>query len=350
MPKGVVRCRTPIINGPNGLRLPTALPPLATNDDGEVSHRVSINSSVISQSAQLPLGLRIFSHNYTLTVTHSVSIPFHTILLQMKDFPMALFKTDEEAWSKFTHVLETRYGGNVSPNMIQVNTVMRPLSCTTKWPPLNLHRRQLVVDTIPSYSRANISPYVSTGARVSDNYEQYLLQLNVNLRKYAPAIDEREVERKLRAYERATRKLQEFDEDARREWWRALRKDPTLKRAVWENQWRYRDKRKPFEIKASDAYGEYLAEVVPYPPLFKVTKALRAYNDARFFAKLPIDEDEAEDGANDPDAKDGWAEFRKSVISVDVNDFMRNDAPEFGAHSRSFVRINYVQSLVGLHQ
>ena len=177
---------------------------------------------------------------------------------------MALFKTDEEAWSKFTHVLETRYGGNVSPNMIQVNTVMRPLSCTTKWPPLNLHRRQLVVDTIPSYSRANISPYVSTGARVSDNYEQYLLQLNVNLRKYAPAIDEREVERKLRAYERATRKLQEFDEDARREWWRALRKDPTLKRAVWENQWRYRDKRKPFEIKASDAYGEYLAEVVPY--------------------------------------------------------------------------------------
>ena len=55
---------------------------------------------------------------------------------------------------------------------------------------------------------------------------------------------------------------------------------------------------------------------------------MRAYNDARFFAKLPIDEDEAEDGANDPDAKDGWAEFRKSVISVDVNDFMRNDAPD----------------------
>lgn len=228
---------------------------------------------------------------------------------------MTLFNTDEVAWSKWTQQFEARFGsGAISPNIIQANTVFRPLSCRTQWPSLNQFRRLLVADSIPSYSKANTGSFVATGSRVSDQYEQYLLQLNVNLRKHAAGLDQALADKKLKAYTRALDALRDFEDQARRAWERSVRTNPNKTRVQWEADYQYRDRKAPFVDVANNSYGDYLAIVAAYPPLFAVTKALRVFNDPKSFIKLPMDEGEAQEGAATQDADQIWAEFHKSMI------------------------------------
>ena len=241
---------------------------------------------------------------------------------------MTLFKTDEEAWSKLTKQFEARYGGDASPYIIQTNTVLRPLSCATKWPALNLFRRLIVADTIPSYSRANSSPYIAGGSRVSINFEQYLEQLNVSLRKYAPTIDPNEADLKLRLYRRADQAQKSFDDQARKDWTAAKKKDPLLIRSVWEQQYHYRDRRQPYLDKVDETYGDYLSLIAAYPPLRSVGRALRQFRDPLGFIRLPMNEDEADFGMNTPGGDQTWEEVHNSIIDFSIQDFMDHDAPD----------------------
>jgi len=241
---------------------------------------------------------------------------------------MTLFNTDEIAWSKLTAQYEARLP-NTSPNIVQVNTIMRPLSCRTKWPGLNLYRRMLVGDSIPTFTKANSGAYLPSNMMVSDSYEQYLLQLNVEMHKKAPGIDEHEANAKLTKYDAALKKLKSFEAKARASWQSSLIHHPNKTRAKWEEEYQYREQREPLANKVAETYSDYLAVVAAYPPLFALAKALRALNDPKQFMKLPMNEDEAQFGVEHPNGGDEtWAEFRATFLDFDLDEFFKNDAPE----------------------
>lgn len=240
---------------------------------------------------------------------------------------MPVFNTDAEAWSKLTAQFETRFGGSIAPLVPQINTVLTPLSCRTKYVPLNLYREQLAADAIPAYLPAN-KPLAQTGSRVSDNFEQYLAQLMLALRKKAPAVDQQATDRAERAYNAALKKLGDFEDLARKEWASTLRHHPDKPRAIWERDWQYRDKRIPVAAKVDTAYADYLAQVASYPALRTVMVALRNYQNPLAFAHLPMTEEQAEFGVANPEGSQTWDEFRQSFLNFDIKDFLSHDAPD----------------------
>ena len=239
---------------------------------------------------------------------------------------MPAFNTDAEAWSKLTAAFESRFGGTIAPLVAQINTVLDPLSCRTPYTPLNLYRKQLVADKIPAYLPAN-KPLNETGAYISVAYERYLLQLMLALRKKAPAIDQKATDRADREYSAALKVLGEFEDTARGEWARSLRHHPNKPRAVWETEWQYRQKRIPAATRVDKSYTDYLAQVASYPPLYAVMVALRSYQDANGFARLPMVEEQAAEGAANPEAVLTWDEFRQSFLKLDLNE-LSQDAPD----------------------
>ncbi|NEU99817.1 hypothetical protein [Bradyrhizobium uaiense] len=241
---------------------------------------------------------------------------------------MSLFQTDDIAWSKWTSQFEARMP-NTAPNIFQVNTVMAPLNCRTKWPTLNLYRRMLVGDRLPTFTRANSGANVTTGMTLSSNYEQYLLQLNVEMRKKAPGIDEADAQRKLTKYTHALDRLRAFEQTARKSWQLSLARYPNKSRTQWETETQYRDRRGPLVDDVTNFYADYLAVVAAYPPLYELGKALRALQDPRYSIKLPMNEDEAIFGDQHPNGGDEtWTEFLTTYLDFDVATFVQNDAPE----------------------
>jgi hypothetical protein len=241
---------------------------------------------------------------------------------------MTLFNTDEIAWSKWTNQFEARMP-NTAPSIVQVNTVMSPLDCRTQWSALNLYRRLIAGDRLPTFTRANSGANASTGMTLSSSYEQYLLQLNVELRKKAPNIDQVEAQHKLSKYNAALNRLRLFERDARRSWQASLARYPRKTRTQWETEYQYRDKRDPLLSDVSNTYADYLAIVAVYPPLYELGKALRALQDPRYFIKLPMNEDEAVFGDQHPGGGDEtWTEFLATFLEFDVAAFLQSDATE----------------------
>lgn len=119
---------------------------------------------------------------------------------------------------------------------------------------------------MPSYTRTNQNTYVSTGATVSEGYIDYLIALNQVLRSRYPNIDEREVERRLRRFNRKSEDYRDFLKEVRRDWQRAKAAEPTLSRQEWEEEYGYRDKNDTSLRARDEAYGEYLeaaAHLIP---------------------------------------------------------------------------------------
>ncbi|MGY4363942.1 hypothetical protein ACVW1A_000007 [Bradyrhizobium sp. LB1.3] len=115
---------------------------------------------------------------------------------------MTLFQTNAIAWSKWTSQFQARMP-NTAPTIFQANTVMASLDCRTGWSGLNLYRGMLAGDRLPTFTRANSGANGDTGMTLSDDFEQYLLQLNVEMRKKAPGTDRADAARKLTKYNRA---------------------------------------------------------------------------------------------------------------------------------------------------
>jgi hypothetical protein len=229
-----------------------------------------------------------------------------------------IFQSDTTAWSAWTRAIEGRLGDPASPFIVQANTVLRPLQLSpdASSEPLNVFRKLLLADSLPSYTQANKNTYVGTGSRASDAFEDFLETLNVIVRSRHPEIDQKAVEKLQKRFNKAAKELRDFLKDARQDWTKAKSKDPGLARQVWEEEYGYRDLHDEVERARDEAYGLYLKAAAPYPDLNRVAKALGLIRDTRQFIRLPMDASELPLGA------DAWSEFRKTYIDADFPAFL----------------------------
>lgn len=244
---------------------------------------------------------------------------------------MGIFENSEKAWSIYTRQLEKIVGDPEGAVGFQVARVLRPVEFLTGHEELDAFHKLAIADALPNWHPTYSE---SAGARVSEGYFRFLLELNEKVIDTIPQADQDELDDLLQESNDARAELTDFIKKIDEEWNSYKQANPGAFRDDWEYHNAYDTQEQGLRNTLDDKLGRYLAKANIAPEVIRVARAWGFLNAPNAQLRLPEDESVIGD-------KDSWTRFYKTFIDGSFENFLENEVVQkisFGEGSESSTR------------